>query len=384
MMNSDNIEGCRSGIKVVHMTSTHSAHDPRIWKKECQSLARAGYNVTLIAPNERDEFEGDGHIRAVAPYRSRFERLLLTPLRVYGEALREGGDVYHFHDPELLPYAALLSLKGKRVIYDVHENVVKDLAGRTWIPSSLRNTVSRAFDLCDNRISRLFDGIIAATPGIRQRYDQHSVPSITIFNHPVLSELKPDQPVPYQHRSFQAIYVGSLDEWRGIREIVQAIGRLSAKENSSLAIAGTFESRDFRGEVAEEEGWARVDHRGWSTREEVASLMGQSRCGLVVMHDTPSHREALPVKLFEYMSAGLPVIASSIPKWQSIVEEHRCGLVVDPLDIDEIAAAIEWIFEHPEEAEAMGERGREAVEDQFQWSSQGEKLISFYDKILLQ
>jgi len=112
--------------------------------------------------------------------------------------------------------------------------------------------------------------------------------------------------------------------------------------------------------------------------------MGQSRCGLVVMHDTPSHREALPVKLFEYMSAGLPVIASSIPKWQSIVEEHRCGLVVDPLDIDEIAAAIEWIFEHPEEAEAMGERGREAVEDQFQWSSQGEKLISFYDKILLQ
>jgi glycosyltransferase involved in cell wall biosynthesis len=82
------------------------------------------------------------------------------------------------------------------------------------------------------------------------------------------------------------------------------------------------------------------------------------------------------------MSAGLPVIASDYPRWREIVDDAGCGLLVDPTDPAAIAAAMQWILDHPEEAEAMGERGRRAILDRYSWDREADKLIELYATLI--
>jgi glycosyltransferase involved in cell wall biosynthesis len=102
----------------------------------------------------------------------------------------------------------------------------------------------------------------------------------------------------------------------------------------------------------------------------------------VILHPEKSFITSQPTKLFEYMAAGIPVIASDFPLWRSIIQEAGCGILVDPLDTQAIAAAIEYLVSNPREAEAMGQRGRRAAEKQFNWANEEQTLLSFYSSLL--
>jgi glycosyltransferase involved in cell wall biosynthesis len=128
-------------------------------------------------------------------------------------------------------------------------------------------------------------------------------------------------------------------------------------------------------------GWDRVVEHGQLSRSAVAELLQGVQAGLVLFHPEPNHVEAQPNKLFEYMSAGIPVIASDFPLWRDLIERECCGLAVDPLDEAAIASAIEYVLTHPDEAEAMGRRGRLAVERTYNWQPQAHKLLDLYARI---
>ncbi|MGQ9498496.1 MAG: glycosyltransferase, partial [Desulfotomaculales bacterium] len=166
-----------------------------------------------------------------------------------------------------------------------------------------------------------------------------------------------------------------------IREMVTAMTLLPEALGVRLVLAGKFVPPFLEDEVRQLPGWERVDFRGWQDRAAVARLLGEARAGLVVLYPEPNYVEAQPNKLFEYMSAGLPVIASDFPLWRDIVEEAGCGLLVDPLDPAAIAQAIQWILEHPKEAEAMGRRGQKAVFDRYNWDTEAAKLLAFYRRL---
>lgn len=148
----------------------------------------------------------------------------------------------------------------------------------------------------------------------------------------------------------------------------------------SLALAGSITEQDVQQTISSAD--RRVNYIGWQSREQVAKLLGRSRAGLVLFHPAPNHVDAMPNKLFEYMSAGLPVIASDFPLWRRIIDDIGCGVVVDPLNPKKIADAVQWILEHPVESEDMGKRGQEAIYERFNWDKEAEKLLMFYDGIL--
>ncbi len=96
----------------------------------------------------------------------------------------------------------------------------------------------------------------------------------------------------------------------------------------------------------------------------------------------PNHVDAQPNKMFEYMSAGIPVIASDFPLWREIIEGCGCGICVDPLDPKKIAEAIDYLVDNPEIARRMGENGRKAVYDRYNWDVEEKKLLALYDSLL--
>ena len=98
----------------------------------------------------------------------------------------------------------------------------------------------------------------------------------------------------------------------------------------------------------------------------------------VLFHPAKNHVDACPNKLFEYMTARIPVIASDFPQWREMIEGVGCGLVVNPLVPIAIAEAIRWLLTHSEQAEAMGQRGRDAVLSSYRWECEADKLLGIY------
>jgi glycosyltransferase involved in cell wall biosynthesis len=123
----------------------------------------------------------------------------------------------------------------------------------------------------------------------------------------------------------------------------------------------------------------RTRYLGWLNKERLAEELGQARAGLVLLHPTNNYQVIRPNKLYEYMAAGLPVIASDFPRWREVVEPANCGLLVDPLDTAVIARAVEYLLTHPDEAAAMGERGRKAVMAHYNWQMEHRKLLAGYE-----
>lgn len=366
-------------LKVAHLTSAHMPTDTRIFHKECKTLVEAGYEVVLIVQGERPTVVDGVRLRPVPKPAGRRERFLRTTWHVYWAALDERADIYHFHDPELLPVGFLLKAAGKRVIYDVHEDVPRQIQTKAWIPATLRRLAGRAMEVAEGAGAFSFDGLVTATPAIARRFPDAK--TITANNFPFKRELAPPDAVTYLDRGPLILYSGSLSDIRGAREMLDAMALVPAQLGARLAMAGLFSPPELEFECKRHPAWSKVEFHGWVSREGLRDLSARARLGLVLFHPVPNHVESQPNKLFEYMAAGLPVVASDFPLWHDLVGRSRCGLLVDPMDPMAIAQAITWLLNHPEEAMAMGRRGQDAVLSHFNWEAEAGKLLTFYDRL---
>lgn len=363
--------------KVVHLTSVHSAFDTRIFHKECKTLASAGREVVLIAPHDREEVVGGTRIRPVRPPRSRWQRLRDTVPRVYRAALQEDADIYHFHDPELIPVGRLLKRHGKPVIYDVHEDYETSIRQKRYLPRWSRALLSTIWGTFELASTRPFD-IVLAERYYRQRFPRGTV----VLNYPSLQTLPdpPDEALPPP----RLLYTGTLSEDRGAllhaRLVtlvpgveVHVVGRCADRLKERMAAAAGHESERLHLDVSE----AGVPY------SEIAGCYAERwLAGLALFPPTPHYVQKELTKFFEYMGAGIPILCSDFPVWRELVEGTGCGLCVDPENPAAIAEAVTWLRDHPAEARAMGRRGRQAVVEQYNWDTQARKLLAFYDALL--
>lgn len=384
MMNFKN----KKNIKICHLTSVHSVFDTRIFHKECKSLAQAGYNVTFIVPANkfRATVVEDENVQVVAVPKasSRQERIIKTLRYVYRAARKVDADIYHFHDPELIPIGLLLRYQGKHVIYDIHEDYPRSFlsSGRDYIPPSMRKLASWFFEHFENWTASRLSALITATPAIGKRFLSVHPNTIVVNNYPILNELKVENKTTWGERPFDVAYIGTISIERGLEQMIEAVGLLPVDLGVRLKIAGNFPTIIDQDALSQMSGWQQVNVLGFVPRDKLSRLLGKVCAGLVLFHPVPNHVEAQPNKLFEYMAAGIPVVASDFPLWREIVEGAGCGLLVDPLEPKAIAEAIEYILTHPQEAEAMGRRGQDAVEKFYHWEAEAVKLVRLYADLL--
>lgn len=374
--------GKLSQVRVVHMSSAHPANDVRVFLKECCSLQVAGYEVHLVAKADEDRLEGGVHIHAIYPFRSRIARMGIGTLLVLVRSLKVRPAIFHFHDPELIPIGIILWLLGKKVIFDVHEDGPRDIVNRAYLPGILKSPVASIMERFERFAARHFAAVIAATPSISMRFQGRARRLAVVNNYPILDEFTCSKGLPYDERPPNVVYLGAIAVERGILENVKALDLVDRKWNVKLELAGAFSSIEDDAAARALPGWSRVLESGQVGRIRIGELLGSARAGLVLFHPLANHVNAQPNKLFEYMAAGLPVIASDFPLWREIVQESRCGLLVNPMDPAAIAGAIEWLLEHPREAEEMGSNGRMAVETRFNWLPEEKQLFEIYSEVL--
>ncbi|MFN3282668.1 MAG: glycosyltransferase family 4 protein [Pseudothermotoga sp.] len=366
--------------KIVHFTTVHPAFDIRIFHKEAKTLAQAGYNVILIAQYEKEEIVNGVRIIPLPRPKTRLSRFLILTWRTFFIAFRQRAQIYHFHDPELIPVGIALRLTGKKVIYDVHEDLPKQILSKPWIPCWLRPIVAKMAQVLEKIAAKCLNGIVVVTPNIASHFPEKK--TVLVQNFPLLSELTLAESTVYSERPLNIAYVGGIAFIRGAIEMVKAMEFLPLHIPAKLFLAGTFESSSLEKKLRTLTGWSRVEYLGWLNRRKVMELLNNVRVGLVIFHPEPNNIESQPIKLFEYMAAGLPVVASDFPLWRQIVQEVGCGLLVDPLDPKTISRAITWLLEHPTEAEAMGKRGKQAVLEKYNWEKEAEKLLKFYENLI--
>ncbi len=364
------------GQTVVHMTTVHGAGDTRIVQKECRSLIEAGYRTILIAASDDEPGVIGLSVRRLPRAGTRLNRLAVSPIRALRLALRERADLYHVHDPELIPVALLLKALGKRVVYDAHEHLPRQVMSKHWIPVILRRPVAALAGTVERVADRFLDGIVVANATTAPRFRGSHTALVENFARANASE---EQPPGLADRSNTVIYVGGLSDNRGLGTMIEAF-RLLDRPDVRLVLIGPLEGGTPPPEL---DGLAgQVELTGRLDLPAVEDRLRDARVGLSVLKPIPNYTSNYPTKLFEYMAARMPVVASNFPLYRGVVDVAGCGISVDPRSARAVADAIARLLDDPQESQAMADRGRAAVIDRYSWEAASRSLLGLYEQIL--
>lgn len=371
-------------FKVAHLTSVHRALDIRIFMKECRSLAREGFQVTIVAPHEKDDIVEGVQIKAIPLRKGKrgISNRAWTMWDVLREALKLDADLYHFHDPELILIGLLLRLKGKKVIYDIHENVPKDILLKQGLPRWSRPYLSYCADRFERLTSGQLSALVTVSPVIAERFLPYNSQTILICNYPEAEEWAVPAERTWNRREPIVVFPGGILPERGIREMVHAMACLPDTFPATLEIASDEFPSGLYKELTHHPGWNRVRFLGRLNRAQIRQLLFRASAGLVLYLPEEQNLCAMPHKLFEYMAAGIPVIASDFPLWRQVLAGVDCAIFVDPRKPEAISDAIQHLLAHPAEAERMGRCGLEAVQTAYNWDSQARELIKLYKGLI--
>jgi hypothetical protein len=348
----------------------------------CKSAASAGYEVTLLCADDLPEEVVDGvHIKPAARKpKTRFERATKTANALFKAALNENADLYQLHDPELIRICSKLKKAGKKVIFDSHEDFPAQIMDKRWIPNPFRPIVAKSYAFYEKGVVKKLDFVIAVTEPTTTRFSNYGTPAQTIHNYPLLSEFPKtsSQKNINSSNNKTLCFTGGISITRGMKQMF----KLSENVGISLHLAGrvfTKEEEFFEDLLKTHPN---VSFTGLYSREEMVDIYNNATLALLLFLPIKNHVTSLPNKLFEYMAGGLPIVASDIDYWKPIFQKYNCGIQVDPFDEEGIKNAVQYLIQHPEEARAMGEQGKKAVQQEYNWERESKLLFSIYEALL--
>ncbi len=377
----------RNTRKVCILSTVHRALDDRLFHKQAKTLAEAGYDMSLIAQHGKNEVVDGVKIIALPKPQNRFTRIFGLTSRAFRLALRQQADIYHFHDPEILPWGWLLQrITHKPAIYDVHEYYADSIITKEWIPAFLRELISKVVDKAEKMIAKRLAGVITVNQHMEGLFKGLNKNTITAHNYPFRAFVEKLNDKP-QADPFTVIYIGGVSKDRGYQVMVDAMRIVKEKEpRTRCNIVGSVNRaglpKDF---LSEEKSLLRkggIELVGRVPYEAIPRFLLKASIGWFPLLPTLNYLKSTPIKLFEYMAARLPIVASRMGFIEEIVKDSKCGLLAEPGDPEAHAEAILYLFEHPEKAKVMGENGRRAVLEKYNWETEAMKLLTLYEELL--
>jgi glycosyltransferase involved in cell wall biosynthesis len=272
------------------------------------------------------------------------------------------------HDPELIPLAVLWRAVHRRpALFDAHEDLPKQVYGKPYLPGWARPVVAGAARQLERLADRGLDGVVVATPSIARNFRHTRV--TLVQNFPWLRSFPEPRPLTSGDRA--AVYIGAISEGRGLPQMLDAVGR--SEPATQLVLAGPASAQTIARYLVA--GQDHVDYRGVIAVEEIPALLAGARVGLVTLHPLRNYLQSQSTKIYEYMAAARPFVASSFPSWMEQLESFDCGVFVDPMDPQEISDAIQGLLSDDQRAREMGLRGRRALEEHFTFEAEGQRLV---------
>lgn len=372
------------GIKVCHMTSTHFPKDQRIFYKECVSLVKAGYELYLVEQGASEESNGVHIIGTGEEKRGRFYRLLKRPQDVFKLALRVDADIYHFHDMELMPYGMKLKRKGKKVIFDYHEDYATRFADSDALPlpKFAKKILAGIYAWYERKVLRNMDAVISVTPHICNRLSKSNPNTAMVTNYPLIDEGAWKTKMQYHAESDYIAFAGQVSETYCLAFITRALQDI---KGIKFKICGPQRKNDDLEKINAEDRNGIVDYLGILPFGEVPNFFNHARASVVILGYNSNVGGKLGTlgcnKIYESMLCGVPVICTDFDLWQELMEKYPCGICVNPYDEKQLSDAVQYILDHPEDAAEMGRIGRKAALEEFNWNSQEKILLALYETL---
>ena len=285
------------------------------------------------------------------------------------------------HDPQLLPLVPGLRRRGKKVIFDSHEDYLSTIPKIRWIPKLLRPIVKFFYGLYEEYSIKKVNGAIVCYHWTEDRYKRYSNNVKMVLNFPIVETPFDSQKIDYNKRA--VCFAGGISRQWCHKEIIEALSRL---DGVNYELAGRIHDNKYVEELQSSKYCKLVNYHGILRHEEVFSkVYANSSIGMALLDYISQCKGTIGnlsnTKLFEYMYMGLPVICTDFTLWKTIIDEENCGICVNPHDVDAIAEAIDYLFENPHIAKQMGINGQKAVIEKYNWQTEEKKLLEFYDKL---
>lgn len=369
--------------KVCHLTSVHPTFDIRIFYKQCISLHNNGYKVSLIVPHSKNEIKDGVNIISLKLPKNRLLRILLSPFILTIKAIKTNSNLYHFHDPELMICGLMLKMLGKKVIFDIHENVRLSIHSKDWIPNMFKPLIAGFYFFIERFAILFYDGLVLAEESYLNYYPHKK--SIVVLNYPILRNDKLNKPefkAPYKF-----IYTGGVSENRGVWEMIHLIEKLNEKKiYCSLNIIGQVYESALKNRII---NYLNENHLTDKIKlvdkvdfRELKIFYTESHIGLALLKPIDNYKESLPTKMFEYMQFGLPFIISNFSLYKRYLKESKTGLAINVTNIANEIELVAQLLNDNDRLKTMQLNGINAINYDYNWSTQEDKLFKLYKTII--
>lgn len=371
--------------KVCHISTAHILYDPRVLYRECSSLVNAGFEVSLVIQADSNQTINGVKIVSLKKTSNRFFRIFFLTWVAFFKALKTKSEIYHFHDPELVFHGLLLKLLGKKVVFDVHENIHLQIKDKEWLP--LNKVIANLYLVFDYVASKSFTLILAEKSYVNH-YKKFTSNYIVVYNYPDVNFF--NEYINEQRSSLtqnQIFYSGGVFHNRGIDVIIKALNILHQKNIPFYFHCIGKYTNEYLEEISNMPEYAAIKDYikfyGYLPINQGYTIAKNCKVGLAILRPIGNYLQSYSTKNFEYMAIGLPTITSNFKLYTDIYDNYKCGICVNPIDENEIANAIEVIFDNKDGiAQEFSKIGIETANKYFNWTSEAEKINQLYQDLL--
>ncbi len=394
-------------MKVCIIATENYLYDSRMYWKEACSLKNHGYSVTCIVMSDISKEEMGITEHGIEYFKFRLYpnelfNVVNRPLfyehtfsrktfdRIFEVASTKKFDIYHLHGLYSLMFVnKLKKINNKsKIIYEDREfypDAIRDYNITKGFKTVNKNLYSYYMDLWERYNAAKCDHIITTDRFIANRFKSKFLNKNVdiVYN---FTNIKPIKEVDYNKKVYDMIYCGVVTKVRGIMQLLQSvqIGK-KYKRDIKLLIIGSIENslhNEMLNFIKKNELDNNVKLLGRIDFSQLPYYLEKSKVGMVTLLPIPKYKKNIPMKQFEYMAYGLPVVGSNLPPISEFTGKSNCGILVNPLKPEEIWHAVDKILNDINLYKVYSNNGINMVKTKYNWRISEERLINIYINLL--